>query len=91
MTQKPEETQSMATGVAAVVCAIGVLMEACGLYFVLAPGSVTEALLWIAGGLLMQVASGVHARRRGGLVNPLRVLTEEARAIRRRVRGWDAK
>jgi hypothetical protein len=91
VTQKPDQTQSGAIGVVAVICVIGILMEAYGLYFLLAPGSVTQGLLWIGGGLVMQVASGGHARRRGGLVNPLRVATEEVRAIRRRVGSWDPK
>jgi hypothetical protein len=91
VTQKPDQTQVAATGVVAVVCVIGILMEGYGLFFLLRPGSVTQGLLWIAGGLVMQVASGVHTRRRGGLVNPIRVLTEEVRAIRRRVGSWDPK
>ena len=66
-------------------------MEAYGLCWVLAPGSLAEGLLWIAGGLIIQVASGAHARRKHGLVNPVRALTEEMRAIRRRVETWDNK
>jgi hypothetical protein len=86
-----DQTKSTATGVPAVVFVIGLLMETYGLYWVLAPASVTEGLLWIAGGLIIQVASGVHASRKHGLLNPLRVVTEEVRAIRRRVGTWDIK
>jgi len=88
---QPGQTVSTATGVPAVVFVAGVLMEAYGLYWVLAPGSVNEGLLWMAGGLLSQVASGAHARRRDGLVNPFRALAEDLRAIRRRVGTWDHK
>ena len=79
------------TLVTALVFLAGLLMQMYGLYFRLLDGAFLSALGWVAGGLLLQVASG--ARRRSGgtahLVNPFVVLREGLRDMRDRVRSWE--
>jgi hypothetical protein len=79
------------TLVTALVFLAGFLMQMYGLYFRLLDGAFLSALGWVAGGLLLQVASGARSRSGGTvrLVNPFVVLRDGLRDVRDKVRSWE--
>ena len=82
------------TGAAAIVGVAGFLMATYGFLFVLARGAALQSAAWVAGGLLLYVASGRYGRRgRAGTgpVNPFGVVAQSLRETRERVRSWEKR
>jgi hypothetical protein len=86
-----QRTLARLTLVTALVFVGGFLMQMYGLYFRLLDGALLSALGWVAGGLVLQVASGARSRSGGTvrLVNPLVVLRNGLRDVRGKVRSWE--
>jgi len=76
-----------------VVFLIGFLMVSYGLFWAVASGSLLKGVLWILAGLFLEITGGAASatRQRGGLENPLVVLTNGLRNTRETVQGWDAR
>jgi hypothetical protein len=72
---------------------IGLLMVSYGLFWAVPSGSLLKGILWALAGVCLQIAGGAASPtgQRGGLKNPLVVLTKELRTIRERVQGWDRR
>ncbi len=75
------------------VLLIGFLMVSYGLFWAVASGSPLKGILWILVGVGLQIAGGAAsaAGQRGGLENPLVVLTNGLRSMRETVQGWDRR
>jgi hypothetical protein len=76
-----------------VVFLIGFLAVSYGVFVVFASGAAAEATVWILVGVLLQLAGGTASKQgqRGSLENPLVVLANSLRAVRRRVQNWDRR
>jgi hypothetical protein len=72
---------------------IGFLMVSYGMFWAVASGSLLKGILWILVGVCLQIAGGAASAtgQRGGLENPLAVLTKGLRSIRETVQGWDRR
>ena len=93
-TSPPERFSPSLTIGTALVFGAGFLMETYGLFFMLSSAKVLWGFAWIAGGLVLQVASGAFSASNRGtmrLTNPVPVLTQALRDVRNRVRGWDER
>ena len=91
---KERRTTTIPTGMAAIVGLVGFLMVTYGLFVALERGTVLQSAGWIAGGFLLEVASGAfgHPERPAtGLVNPFALLSGALRHTKERVRGWEKR
>jgi hypothetical protein len=77
----------------ALVFLIGFFMVSYGLFWAFASGSLLKGILWILAGLCFEIAGGAASAtgQRGGLENPVVVLTKGLRSIRRTVQSWDRR
>lgn len=72
---------------------IGFLMVSYGLFWAFASGSLLKGTFWILAGFCLQIAGGAASAKgqRRGLENPLAVLANGLRSIRKTVQGWDRR